>query len=55
MPGASKLAATTLSLDALQKQVRTPRDPAKGMPPFSPTQVSDAQLRDIYAWLKSLR
>ncbi len=45
-----KTAGTALSFEDFKKQVRTPRDT---MLPFTPAQVSDDELRDIYAYLKS--
>lgn len=45
------LAGTDLSYEAVRRQVRSPRDQ---MPAFSPERVSDQDLRDIYAWLRTL-
>lgn len=45
------LAGTTLTFREVRQQVRNPRDK---MPSFSDEQVSDDELRDIYAWLTSL-
>lgn len=53
-PGAAKLAATTLTCDQIRTQVRTPKDPAKGMPAFAAAQISDVGVNDICAWVKSL-
>lgn len=50
--GAPKTAGTQLTFDEVLKQVRTPR---QTMAPFTPQQVSDAEVRDIYAYLKSLK
>lgn len=52
-----KIAGTTLDLDTMQKQVRDPRSRKSGgiMPPYSKDAVSDEQIADIYAWLKSLQ
>lgn len=52
-PGALKLSGTALSLDEVKTQIRSPRDPSKGMPPFSPAQLSDQDIANIYAWLKT--
>ncbi len=45
------LAGTSLTFEEVRNQVRDPRDK---MPMFSREQVSDDDLRDIYAWLSSL-
>ena len=46
-----KLAGTGLSLEAVLLRVRT----GKGrMPAFSPDEVSDLEIRHVYAWLRSL-
>lgn len=45
------LAGTSLTFEEVRRQVRNPRDK---MVPFSPDQVSDKDLQDIYAWLTSL-
>jgi hypothetical protein len=45
------LAGTTLDFEAVQRQVRTPRDK---MPAFDGRTVSDGDLRHIHAWLVSL-
>ena len=50
--GAPKTAGTLLTFDEVLKQVRTPRDK---MVPFTPQQVSDDNVRNIYAYLKSLK
>jgi mono/diheme cytochrome c family protein len=50
-PGAPQLAGRGLTCDHLLRFVRRPPDPAKGMPPFSVAQVSDASMGDICAWL----
>lgn len=52
-PGAPKLSGTALNLDQVKAQVRKPRDPSKGMPPFSETQVSDEDVQNIYSWLQT--
>jgi mono/diheme cytochrome c family protein len=49
---AAKLANTSLSYDALLKQIRTPRG---SMPSFPANRVSDETVRDLYAWLKTLK
>jgi len=46
-----KLAGTGLSVDQVLLRVRTGAAP---MPAFTEEQVSDAELRHIYAWLRSL-
>lgn len=46
-----RIASTALSFEQVLSQVREPR---ASMPPFSPSVVSDDQVRDIYAFLKSL-
>jgi len=46
-----KLAGTTLSLDRLQNTVRNGR--GGEMPKFSADQVSDTDIANIYAWLKT--
>ena len=48
-----KLSGTALTLDQVRSQTRSPRDPSKGMPPFGPSVVSDADIANIYAWLKT--
>jgi len=48
----AKLANTSLSYDAVLKQVRTPRG---SMPSFPASRVSDETVRDLYAWLKTLK
>jgi hypothetical protein len=45
------LAGTTLSLEEVRRQVRTPQDK---MQAFDEEVVSDEDVRDIYAWLVSL-
>jgi mono/diheme cytochrome c family protein len=52
-PGAPKLSGTTLTLDQVKAQIRSPRDPSKGMPPFSAAQVSDQDIANMYAWFKT--
>jgi len=47
-----KIAPPPLEFPAFVKQVR---DPVGEMPPFTPDQVSDADLADAYAFLKSLQ
>ena len=49
-PGAPRVVGTALTCEQLWRLVRRPPNPAKGMPPFSAEQVSDANLRDICAW-----
>ncbi|MCX6021222.1 MAG: cytochrome c [Chloroflexi bacterium] len=49
-PGAPRVVGTALHCEQLWQLVRRPPNPAKGMPPFSVEQVSDANLRDICAW-----
>lgn len=46
-----RIANTSLSFEQVLNQVRNPREM---MIPFSPAAVSDDQVRDIYAFLKSL-
>jgi hypothetical protein len=46
-----KLAGTGLSFDQVLLQVRRGKDP---MPAFKPEEISDQELRHIYAWLRSL-
>jgi mono/diheme cytochrome c family protein len=46
-----KLAGTSLSLDRVKNTVRNGR--GGEMPAFSADQVSDADIANIYAWLKS--
>ena len=46
-----RLAGTGLSFDQVLLQVRTGAAP---MPAFTEEQISDQQVADIYAWLKSL-
>ncbi|MSQ28638.1 MAG: cytochrome c [Dehalococcoidia bacterium] len=46
-----RIANTNLSFAEVLGQLRSPRE---GMPPFGPETVSDQQVRDIYAFLKSL-
>jgi mono/diheme cytochrome c family protein len=46
-----KIAPGPLPYEALEAYVRMP---ALEMPPFGPTLVSDAELRDIYAYLSSI-
>jgi mono/diheme cytochrome c family protein len=48
--GSPKIAATHLSL---QEFVHSVREPKGQMPSFGPTQVSDAELSDVYAFLQS--
>lgn len=48
-----KLAGTTLTLDQVKNTVRNGR--GGGMPKFGPDQVSDADIANIYAWLKTLK
>lgn len=52
-PGAPKLSGTALTEQQVHDQVRTPRDPSKGMPPFSAAQVSDQDIKNMYAWFKT--
>jgi mono/diheme cytochrome c family protein len=47
----ARIAATALSADALIRYVRRP---AGAMPAFTEKLISDQELRDIYAYLKSL-
>lgn len=54
MPFAPVVAGTTRDFSYLLKLVRTPWDPGGRMPPYSPQQLSDDDLRDIHAWLRSL-
>lgn len=53
-PGAAKLSSTALTCDQVRTQIRTPKDPSKGMPPFTAGQVSDVAVNDICAWVKSI-
>jgi mono/diheme cytochrome c family protein len=46
-----KLAGTELSFEAVLSRVRTGKDP---MPAFTEEQVSDLEVRHVYAWLRSL-
>jgi mono/diheme cytochrome c family protein len=46
-----QLAPNVLPLEAVKIQLR---QPASRMPPYSPEVISDAQLADIYAYLKSI-
>ena len=46
-----KLAGTPLPFDTVKNTVRNGR--GAGMPKFSADQVSDADIANIYAWLKS--
>lgn len=46
-----RLAGTGLSFDQVLLQVRTGAPP---MPAFSESQLSDAEVRDIYSWLRGL-
>jgi mono/diheme cytochrome c family protein len=46
-----KIGTTVRTFEAFTKQIRTPK---QYMPPLAETQVSDSQLRDIYAWITSL-
>lgn len=46
-----KLAPNPLPLEAVKIQLR---QPASRMPPYSPMVLSDAQVADIYAYLKSI-
>ncbi len=46
-----KLAPNPLPLEAIKIQLR---QPASRMPPYSPEVISDAQVADIYAYLKSI-
>jgi mono/diheme cytochrome c family protein len=46
-----RLAGTNLSLDRIVQTVRSGREE---MPKFSADQISDKDLANIYAWLKSL-
>jgi ubiquinol-cytochrome c reductase cytochrome c subunit len=48
--GSPKIASTHLSL---QEFVRSIRAPKGQMPPFSPKQVTDPELSDVYAFLQS--
>jgi mono/diheme cytochrome c family protein len=48
--GTPKIAATHLSLPEFVHFVREPRGQ---MPPFGPTQATDAELSDVYAFLQS--
>lgn len=48
--GSPKIAATRLSLPEFIHAVREPKGQ---MPPFSPAQVSDAELSDVYSFLES--
>jgi mono/diheme cytochrome c family protein len=50
-PGMQKIRGTALTFEQVRVQVRNPRDPSKGMPPFSVAQLSDQDILDIYAWL----
>jgi len=47
----ARIAATALNADALIRYVRRP---AGAMPAFTEKLISDQELRDIYAYLKSL-
>jgi mono/diheme cytochrome c family protein len=47
----ARIAATALNADALIRYVRRP---AGAMPAFTDKLISDQELRDIYAYLKSL-
>ena len=47
----ARIAATSLTADALIRYVRRP---AGAMPAFTEKVLSDQELRDIYAYLKSL-
>lgn len=46
-----QIAAASITLPAFIERVRKPTD---AMPPFSDSQVSDAALSDVYAFLKSM-
>lgn len=46
-----RLAGTTLSIDAVRDQLR---HPARTMPVFGPDRLSDADVADIFAFLRSL-
>jgi mono/diheme cytochrome c family protein len=46
-----KLAPNPLPLEAIMIQLR---QPASRMPPYSPEVISDAQIADIYGYLKSI-
>ena len=46
-----RIAGTALSFDQVLQQVRRPRDV---MIPFSPEELSDDGVHDIYAYLRSL-
>ncbi len=46
-----KIAGTGLTVDAVLQQVRQPRGQ---MPPFTTAQISDDQVRQVYAYLESL-
>jgi mono/diheme cytochrome c family protein len=46
-----QIAAPTMALAMFIDRVRTPKDP---MPPYSASQVSDAALADVYAYLKTV-
>lgn len=52
-----KVAGTTLDLDTMKKQIREPRSrKADGiMSAFSKEAISDEQIQDILAWLKTLK
>ncbi|MCX6021331.1 MAG: cytochrome c [Chloroflexi bacterium] len=52
-PGAAKLSGTALTEDQVRGQVRKPKDPSKGMPPFTDAQVTDRDISNIYAWFKT--
>lgn len=52
-PGAAKLSGSALTCDQIRAQIRTPKDPSKGMPPFAAAQISDAAVNDVCAWVKS--
>jgi ubiquinol-cytochrome c reductase cytochrome c subunit len=50
-PGPSKIASTHLSLQDFVQFVRAPKGQ---MPPFSPAQVNDGELADVYAFLQTV-
>lgn len=51
----TKIAATKLSYEEVLAQVRNPKNKGQNiMTAFTPAEVSDAQVRDIFAFLKSL-
>ena len=52
-PGAAKLSGWDRPCGDILKQVRTPKDPSKGMPPFAATLINDAAVNDVCAWVKT--